>query len=259
MLNQKIVFITGASSGIGKACAKLFAKSGANLLLCARRIDLLNELAKELQQAYPVEIFTLALDVSQQAQVAEELKNLPQKWRDIDILINNAGLAAGFDSFQEGRLEDWNEMIETNIKGLLYMTKEMIPSMLQRNAGHIINIGSVAGHQVYPKGAVYCATKHAVKAITEGLRMDLSGTKIRVSSIDPGAVETNFSLVRFKNDAKRAASVYADFDPLTADDIADAIHYCATRPAHVNISEMIIMPTAQASATMIAREGKQKE
>jgi 3-hydroxy acid dehydrogenase / malonic semialdehyde reductase len=257
-LTGKIVFITGASSGIGAACARQFAQSGAKLLLCARRIDVLNQLAEQLQRDYGVEIYPFKLDVSQHAEVVDTLNALPDQWQKqkIDILINNAGLAAGLDPIQTGNIKDWEVMIDTNIKGLLYLTKEILPNMIDRNSGHIINIGSIAGHEVYPKGAVYCATKTAVNVLSQGLRMDLSGTKIRVSTVDPGAVETNFSLVRFKGDAKRAAAVYEGMDALTPEDIADAVLYCATRPPHVNISEVIIMPTDQASATIVARETK---
>lgn len=254
MLKNIIVFITGASSGIGAACAKKFAKAGANLLLCARQLEKLNELAQELKENFNSKIHTFRLDVSDYAQVSKTLHELPSEWRNVDILINNAGLAAGLDTIQEGSIEDWEEMINTNIKGLLYVTKETLPQMIERNKGHIINIGSVAGHVVYPKGAVYCATKHAVNALTNGLRMDLFGKKIRVSTIDPGAVQTNFSLVRFKGDEKRSAQVYEGMEPLSADDIADTILFVATRPPHVNISEVIIMPTDQASPTMIARK-----
>ncbi|MBA3660222.1 MAG: SDR family oxidoreductase [Gammaproteobacteria bacterium] len=254
MLRDKIVLITGASSGIGASCATYFAKAQAKLLLCARRVDVVNKLAEQLKQDYDVEIYTFKLDVSHHAEVKATLKALPENWQQVDILFNNAGLAAGLDPLQEGNVEDWEEMINTNIKGLLYVTREILPQMVRRNAGHIINMGSIAGHHVYPKGAVYAATKFAVNALSQGLRMDLLGTKIRVSSVDPGAVETNFSNVRFKGDANRSAMVYEGFEPLTPDDIADAVLYCATRPSHINISEVIIMPTAQASATMISRE-----
>lgn len=254
MLKNKIVFITGASSGIGSACAKQFAAVGAKLLLCARRIEMLNTLAKQLDAEYGVEVYTFGLDVQLSTQVAEKLTALPESWRNIDILINNAGLAAGLDTIQEGSLQDWEDMINTNIKGLLYVTKAILPHMIERNTGHIINIGSIAGHQVYPKGAVYCATKQAVNALSNGLRMDLLGTKIRVSTVDPGAVETNFSSVRFKGDTQRAAAVYDGMEPLRPEDVADAVVYCATRPPHVNISEIIIMPTDQASATMVHRK-----
>ena len=257
MLKNKIVFITGASSGIGTACAKQFAAIGAKLLLCARRIDILNRLKEELQDEHRVDVHTFCLDVRQSEQVTERLKRLSKEWQNVDVLINNAGLAAGLDPIQEGNFQDWDDMINTNIKGLLYVTKEILPQMVKRNTGHIINIGSIAGHQVYPKGAVYCATKQAVNALSNGLRMDLFGTKIRVSTVDPGAVETSFSTVRFKGDAKRAAAVYEGMEPLGPEDVADAVVYCASRPQHVNISEIIIMPTDQASATMIARKQEQ--
>lgn len=255
-LRDKIVFITGASSGIGTACAIEFAKQGAKLLLCARRINLLQELAKQLYDEFQIDVYPFELDVRNPTQVQEALSLLPDAWKNIDILINNAGLAAGFDLIPDANIQDWEDMIDTNVKGVLYITKAVLPQMINRNTGHIINIGSVAGHEVYPKGAVYAATKHAVNAITKGLRMDLLGKKIRVSTVDPGAVHTNFSTVRFKGDDKRAAAVYEGIEALTAHDIADAVIYCATRPSHVNISEIIIMPIAQASATMIDRQAK---
>lgn len=252
-LKDKVVFITGASSGIGAACAKRFAAAGARLLLCARRLEKLEELVSQLKKEFNSEIFIFELDVRRYQHVQVAIKNLPPEWKTIDILINNAGLAAGLDTLQEGDVNDWDVMIDTNVKGLLYVTKEILPSMIARNVGHIISIGSIAGHQTYPKGAVYCATKQAVNVISLGLRMDLLGTKIRVSTVDPGAVETNFSVVRFKGDMKRAEAVYKGMKPLTADDISDAVFYCASCPPHVNISEIIMMPTDQAAATMIAR------
>ena len=254
MLNGKIVLITGASSGIGTACAVEFAKARAKLILCARRIDVLNDLATRLQLEHGVDVRTLHIDVRQRLNVTDALTTLPDEWKVIDILINNAGLAAGLDLIHEGNIQDWEDMIDTNIKGLLYVTRAILPQMVDRNAGHIINIGSIAGHQIYPKGAVYCATKQAVNALSNGLRLDLFGTEIRVSTVDPGAVETNFSAVRFKGDTKRAAAVYEGMEPLKPEDIADAVIYCATRPPHVNISEVIIMPTAQASPTMTFRD-----
>ena len=253
MLKNKIVFITGASSGIGAACAEYFAKAGSKLLLCARRLEILNELATQLKNKYSIEMYTFQLDVGQYDQVKQALTSIPEPWKKIDILINNAGLAAGLDTLQEGDVQDWNVMIDTNIKGILYVTKEILPKMIECNSGHIINIGSIAGHQVYPKGAVYCATKHAVNALTQGLRQDLFGKKIRVSTVDPGIVQTNLSVVRFKGDQKRAAAVYEGIESLTPNDIADAVLYCASCPPHVNISEIIIMPTAQATATMVDR------
>ena len=253
-LKDKIVLITGASSGIGHACANYFAKASAKLLLCARRMDVLNTIAAQLISDYGVEVHAFKLDVRHHAELKEAFRQLPEKWRKVDILVNNAGLAAGLDTIQEGHIQDWEDMIDTNVKGLLYVTREVLPQMVDRNSGHIINIGSIAGHQIYPKGAVYCATKYAVNAISDGLRQDLLGTKIRVSTVDPGAVVSNFSTVRFKGDTKRAKAVYEGMEPLTPNDVADAVLYCATRPPHVNISEVIIMPTDQASATMVSRK-----
>lgn len=253
MLTNKIVFITGASSGIGAACAKHFAKAGAKLLLCARRLDAVNNLAAQLQTQFGIETHTFKLDVQHHDEVKNALQSLPAQWKKIDVLINNAGLASGLDTVQEGDIQDWEAMIDTNIKGLLYVTKEVLPEMIAKNSGHIISIGSIAGHQTYPKGAVYCATKAAVNIFSDGLRMDLLGKKIRVSTVDPGMVETNFSNIRFHGDEERAAAVYKGMQPLTADDIADAVLYCASCPPHVNISEIIIMPTDQAAATMVAR------
>jgi len=253
-LSQKTVFITGASSGIGAACARLFAAQGARLLLCARRHQKLVEVAQQLRQEYQSEVHTLQLDVTQWSEVQQQWGQLPAEWQQIDILVNNAGLSRGLENFQEGHMTDWHEMIDANVKGLLQVTRMVLPDMVERNQGHIINIGSVAGHQVYPKGAVYCATKHAVRALSQGLRMDLAGTKIRVSSVDPGAVETEFSLVRFHGDAQRAAAVYHGFTPLSATDVADAVLYCAQCPPHVNVSELLLMPTDQAAATMINRK-----
>jgi 3-hydroxy acid dehydrogenase / malonic semialdehyde reductase len=253
-LKDKIVLITGASSGIGKACARQFAAYGAKLLLCARRADQLDELASVLRSTHATAVYTLKLDVTDGSAVMDAFKQLPSEWQSIDILINNAGLAAGLDFIHEGLLDDWEAMIDTNIKGLLYVTKSTLPHMIAKDHGHIINIGSIAGHQTYPKGAVYCATKAAVNVLTQGLRMDLLGTKIRVTTVDPGAVHTNFSNVRFKGDQTRAESVYEGMTPLTADDVADAILYAASRKPHVNISEIIIMPTDQAAAMMVSRK-----
>jgi 3-hydroxy acid dehydrogenase/malonic semialdehyde reductase len=254
MLKGRVIFITGASSGIGLACAKQFAAAGAKLILSARRLDLLHEIKVQLEQEFNVEAHLIQLDVRQYMDVRSKLNQLPEGWKNIDVLINNAGLAAGLDAIQEASVQDWEAMIDTNIKGLLYVTREILPNMVARNVGHIINIGSIAGHQVYPKASVYIATKHAVKALSSAMRVDLFGTKIRVSSVDPGAVETNFSLVRFKGDKKRSKAVYEGMKPLDSQDIASAVFYCASCPPHVNVSEMIIMPTDQASATMIFRE-----
>jgi len=253
-LKNKTVFITGASSGIGAACAERFAQEGAKLLLCARRIEKLNQLAATLTKQYQTTIHCFQLDVTHSKNVTEKLTQLPPEWRTIDILINNAGLARGLDKIQEGAIQDWEEMINTNIKGLLYITRQILPDMVKRNTGHIINIGSVAGREVYPRGNIYLATKHAVRALNQAMRIDLSGTHIRVSSVDPGMVQTEFSLVRFKGDQTTADAVYKGMQPLTPQDVADAVAYCATCPPHVNISEILIMPTAQAAATVIHRE-----
>lgn len=253
-LKNKRVCISGASSGIGEACAKQFAERGAKLLLCARRSDKLSALAKALRETYQTDVHTFELDVRDAEAVLKAFNALPVEWQQIDILINNAGLAAGLETIQDADIADWDAMIDTNVKGLMYVTKAVLPNMIARNAGHIINLGSIAGHTVYPKGAVYCASKFAVNAFTQGLRMDLFGYTIRVTTVDPGAVETEFSLVRFKGDAERAKAVYAGMQPLTPHDVANTVLYCVSCPLHVNISEVIIMPTAQASATMVARE-----
>lgn len=252
-LEKKIVCITGASAGIGEACARVFAEGGAKLLLCARREDRLQALATELKEKYGTEIYTFALDVRAQSQVEQAFSHLPAAWQSIDILVNNAGLSSGLDLVHEADVEDWEVMIDTNIKGLLYVTRAVSPGMVERNSGHIINLGSIAGREAYRGGSVYCATKHAVRAFTHAFRMDLLAHGVRVSSIDPGFVETEFSLVRFKGDKARAAQVYRGMTPLTSDDIADAVYYAATRPAHVNVSEILIMPTDQASITQINR------
>jgi 3-hydroxy acid dehydrogenase/malonic semialdehyde reductase len=252
-LKNKIVFITGASSGIGAACARHFAKAGVKLLLCARNITLLEDLAEQLSNNYGTRVHVFQLDVRDKKAVFQQIEKLPVEWQAIDILINNAGLARGLDTIQEGDTEHWDEMIDTNVKGLLYVTRAVLPGMVQRDRGHIINIGSIAGHEVYPKGAVYCASKFAVRAITQGLRVDLINTHVRVSSVDPGLVETNFASVRFSGDAERAEKLYGSREPLTADDVADAILYCAQCPPHVNAAELLLMPSDQASATVARR------
>jgi 3-hydroxy acid dehydrogenase / malonic semialdehyde reductase len=253
-MKNKTVFITGASSGIGKACAEIFAKNGANLVLCARRYEILKKYAAELENKYHCHVYAFELDVRDHQAVKEKINSIPEKWQTIDVLINNAGLAAGRDKFQDASFEDWETMIDTNIKGLLYVTRAVLPEMIKRNQGYIINIGSIAGHEAYPMGNVYCATKFGVNALTRGLKMDLVDTNIRVSTVDPGMVETEFSMVRFKGDKERAKKVYAGLKSLTADDVADAVFYCASRPAHVNILEMIIVPSAQASVSVVHRK-----
>ncbi len=252
-LSGTIVCITGASSGIGMACAREFARQGAKLLLAARRKDRLEALATELKQQYKTEIHSLQLDVRDKAAVEAAFTSLPVVWQAIEILVNNAGLSRGFDKLHEGSVQDWEEMIDTNVKGLLYVSRFVIPGMVARKKGTILNIGSVAGHDVYPRGNVYCATKFAVDALTKGMRMDLLDTPLRVCTVDPGLVETEFSIVRFRGDESRAKTVYQNLQPLTPEDIADAVLYCATRPPHVQVAEMVVMPTAQASPTMVHR------
>lgn len=254
-LHDKIVFITGASSGIGKACALRFAENGANLILVARRQDKLDDLATFISKKFNNDVLTVRLDVRNKEEVLSSIQNLPKEWNKFDILINNAGLALTTDKFQDAKLENWETMIDTNLRGLLYVTHAILPRMIALNSGHIINIGSCAGHEYYPSGNVYSATKHAVKAISKSLRLDLMGTAIRVTEVAPGAVETEFSEVRW-NDKVRAKEFYKGFLPLTPDDIADAIVYCSTRPLHVNVSEISIFPTAQASANHLYREGE---
>ncbi|MDJ0696345.1 SDR family oxidoreductase [Mastigocoleus sp. MO_188.B34] len=253
-MNNKIVFITGASSGIGAACAKLFAGAGAKLILAARRKERLQELVKKLNLKSS-EFYLLELDVRDRKAVESAISSLPSEWSAIDVLVNNAGLSRGLDKLYEGDFQDWEEMIDTNIKGLLYMTRYIVPGMVSRGAGHLINIGSIAGHQTYPGGNVYCGTKAAVKSISEGLKQDLLGSPVRVTSVDPGLVETEFSEVRFHGDSDRAKKVYQGMTPLTPDDVADVVFFCATRPSHVNINDVILMPTEQASATLVHRQG----
>lgn len=252
-LTDKTVLITGASSGIGTACAHMFAKAGAKLILSARREKKLHALADTLQQKYQAQTLPLVLDVQQSDAINAAIQTLPADWAEIDILINNAGLSRGLDKQHEAPLQDWEEMIDTNIKGLLYMTRAIAPGMVDRNTGHVINIGSIAARYTYPGGSVYCATKAAVKVLTEGLKIDLLGTPIRVTNIEPGIVETEFSDVRFRGDTDRAKSVYSGMIALTPEDIADSILYAATRPPHVNISEIYLIPTDQSSGTLINR------
>lgn len=247
------VLITGASSGIGQACAEVFAAAGARLLLIARRLDRLEHLAAHLQTTYGVSSHCLGLDVRDRPQMDRVLNALAPEWSTIDILINNAGLSRGLETFPEASLEDWEEMIDTNIKGLLYVTRALLPGMLKQQRGHIINVGSIAGLQVYPRGHVYCATKAAVQALTAGLKLDLLGTPLRVTGIEPGLVETEFSQVRFHGDGDRAAKVYENLTPLTAQDVAETILFCASRPPHVNINQIVLMPVDQASTTLVYR------
>lgn len=245
-----MVFISGASSGIGMACAKLLAAQGCKLILTARRLERLNELSAQIQ----AQTLNLKLDVRNRKQVNEAIESLSTEWQQIEVLINNAGLSRGLDKLQEGSVEAWEEIIDTNVKGLLYLSRAIIPLMIKRQSGHVVNLGSIAGHQVYPGGNVYCASKSAVKALSEAIRIDLLGSNIRVTSIDPGMVETEFSQVRFYGDKERAKKVYDGLQALSPDDVADAILWSISRPAHVNISQMLIMPLAQATATLVHRQ-----
>jgi serine 3-dehydrogenase len=254
LLYNKTVFITGASAGFGKAIAELFAENKANLILAARRIDRLKKLGSALTKKYKVKVKTIKLDVRNNNEVKKAITSLEKEWRNIDILINNAGLARGFNKIYEGSEDDWNEMIDTNIKGLLYVTRQVLPLMIERKKGHVINIGSTAGHEVYPFGNVYASTKFAVKALTQSIRLDVLDKEIKVSSVDPGMAETEFSLVRFSGDKTRAKKIYEGVIPLKAEDIAEAVLFCATRSEHVNINEVIMTPLAQASSNHIIRK-----
>ncbi len=244
-MNDRIVFITGASAGIGQACAEAFAAEGARLVLAARRRDRLQSLAARLHEAHDTESLLVELDVRDREAVNAAVAGLPAAWADVDVLVNNAGLSRGLDRVQSGSHVDWEEMIDTNVKGLLWLTRAVLPGMVARDRGHVINVGSIAGHQIYQGGAVYCATKFAVRALSHGLRLDLVGTRVRCSTVDPGMVQTEFSEVRFRGDTDRAAAVYRNFPPLQPADIADAIVYCATRPPHVVVQDMVLMPQDQ--------------
>ena len=249
----KVVMITGASSGIGEACARLFAKNGYHLILNARRIHKLETLKNELFNNYNTQIQVLPFDVRNVNEVSNAISTIKEDFFP-DILINNAGLALGLSSFYEGNIEHWNTMIDTNIKGLLYTSRTVVPKMIERGNGHIINIGSIAGKEVYDKGNVYCGTKHAVDALTRSFRLELASKGIRVTGVHPGAVETEFSIVRFEGDIERAKKVYLGFEKLIAEDIADAVFWCATRKPHVNINDVVIMPQAQPMAGLIHRK-----
>jgi 3-hydroxy acid dehydrogenase / malonic semialdehyde reductase len=253
-LRGKTVFITGASAGIGAATAYAFAAEGARLLLAARRMEKLTVVADQALERGAAEVNAFELDVRNQPAVAEAVAGLPAGWSAIDILVNNAGLSRGLDKLYEGSIEDWEEMIDTNVKGLLYMTRAVVPGMVARGSGHVVNMGSTAGELPYPGGAVYCATKAAEKSINDGLRQDVLGTPVRVTSIDPGMVETDFSLVRFRGDEARAAKVYQGVTPLTPEDVADAILWAVSRPAHVNIAHVLMTSVAQANSLMFHRE-----
>ena len=248
----KTALITGATSGIGKATAQLLAKNNYKIILCGRREDRLNDLKQELSKF--TNVHTLNFDVRDKKAVLDSINSIPESFATIDILINNAGNAHGLDPIQNGNLDDWDAMIDSNVKGLLYVSKAIIPRMIAQKSGHIINIGSIAGKEVYPNGNVYCASKHAVDALSRAMRMDLNPYGIRVGGIHPGAVETEFSEIRFKGDIEKASNVYKGFQPLKAEDIADIIHFVVSRPYHINIADLLVLPTAQAAATILKRD-----
>jgi 3-hydroxy acid dehydrogenase/malonic semialdehyde reductase len=250
---SKIALITGATSGIGEATAHLFAQQGYQLILLARRADRLEKIAHHLEDKYAIATQQIIADVRNNEELINKLENLSQDWKKVDVLVNNAGLSQGLDSIDKGKTSDWDTMIDTNVKGLLYITKIVSNWMISQKSGHIVNIGSIAAKEVYPNGNVYCASKHAVDALNKGMRIDLLPHGIKVSAVHPGMVETEFSIVRFKGDEERAKKVYEGLEPLIADDIADAIWYMVSRPNHVNINEMVIMPSSQATATLVNR------
>ena len=251
---SKITLITGATAGIGEACAHVFARERYDVIITGRREDRLEKLAHQLKKEYNVNVITLEFDVRNREEVISKLEALPDEWKKINVLVNNAGLSQGLDPIQDGSYEDWETMIDTNVKGLLYVTKVVSNWMITNNFGHIVNLGSIAGKEVYPNGNVYCASKHAVDALNKGMRIDLLPYGIKVTAVHPGAVETEFSEVRFKGDKSRAKKVYDGFEPLVAKDIAETIWFVVSRPPHVNINELTIMPTAQANAMNIYRK-----
>jgi 3-hydroxy acid dehydrogenase/malonic semialdehyde reductase len=254
-MKGKTVFVTGASSGIGAATALEFARLGARLLLCARRVDRLREMEPALIEAGAAEVFNFELDVTDRGAVERTLNTLPETWREIDVLVNNAGLSRGLNKLWEDDVENWEEMIDTNVKGLLYVTRAVVPKMVARGSGHVIGLGSVAGHMTYANGAVYCATKAAEKSISEGLKLDLMGTPVRVTSVDAGMVESEFSVVRFRGDEARAEKVYQNITPLQPEDVADAIVWAATRPAHVNVHNILVTTIDQGNSVTFNRRG----
>lgn len=249
-----ITFITGATAGIGKSTAEIFAKNGYNLIVTGRRKDRLEAFSKQLKDNYKIDVLSLNFDVRNLKEVQDAVKSIPDDWKKINVLVNNAGLAVGLNSIQDGVTDDWDRMIDTNIKGLLYMTRTLVPLMTANGFGHIVNLGSIAGKEVYANGNVYCATKHAVDALSKSMRIDLLPHNIKVTAIHPGMVETEFSIVRFKGDEEKAKNVYKGVQPLTPDDIAETIYWTASRPSHVNINDVIIMPTVQATATTVLRK-----
>ena len=251
---KKIICITGASAGFGKATAEIFAKNGHDLIIAARRKEKINTLADELTQKYKVNILPIELDVRNKSAVKNAFNNLPENWKKIDVLINNAGLASGLDKIQDGNIDDWEKMLDTNVKGLLYVSNQVIPLMIAQKKGHIINIGSTAGKEVYQKGNVYCGSKHAVDALTKGMRIDLLEHGIKVTQIAPGAAETEFSEVRFYGDIEKAKNVYQGFKPMTAEDIAGIIYYTTTLPEHLCINDLVVTSLAQANSVYIHKE-----
>jgi len=248
---NKITLITGATSGIGKACAIRFAQHHHDLILTGRRAERLQQLSAELEKEYGIRSVALAFDIRKRQAVEEAISSLPDEWKNIEILVNNAGLAAGLNTVQEGLIDDWERMIDTNVKGLLYMSRAVLPLMISNKKGHVINIGSIAGKEVYPNGNVYCATKFAVDALSKGMRIDTVKQGIKVTQIAPGAVETEFSNVRFHGDDERAKTVYQGYDPLRPEDVAEVVYYATSLPKHVNINDLVLMPTAQASAVVM--------
>lgn len=250
---NKTILITGASSGIGEGCARKFASQGARLILNSRSADKLTALAEELKEKYDAECYLMPFDVCNRESAAAALNALPQEWKSIDVLINNAGLAIGVDKEYEGNLDEWDVVIDTNVKALLSMTRLVVPGMVERGRGHIINIGSIAGDAAYPGGSVYCATKAAVKALSDGLRIDLVDTPLRVTNIKPGLVETNFSVVRFRGDKEKADNVYRGIKPLNGDDIAEVVYFAASAPEHMQVAEILVMPTYQATGTIVSK------
>ena len=247
---NKITLITGATSGIGRSCAYIFAKNNHDLIITGRRKDRLDEIKNDLKVKFDINVLSLSFDIRDNEAVKNAISSMPSEWKNIKILINNAGLAVGLGTVQEGDVDDWERMIDTNVKGLLYMSRAVLPLLIKQNKGHVINIGSIAGKEVYPNGNVYCATKYAVDALTKAMRIDLVKHGIKVTQIAPGAIETEFSIVRFKGDKAKADNIYKGYQPLLPSDIADVIYYTTTLPSHVNINDLVLMPTAQASATV---------
>ncbi len=252
-MRDQIVLITGASSGIGAACARSLGAAGAKLVLVARRQERLQALKEELEREFALPVHTVVLDVRSSEAVEQAMADLPPSWSAIDILINNAGLSRGLDPLPAGQIQDWEEMIDTNIKGLLYVTRALVPGMIRRGRGHVVNIGSLAGYDTYPRGNVYCATKAAVRVLSTGLRQDLLGTPVKVSCVNPGLVETEFSQVRFKGDDLKAKQPYVGLTPLEAEDVAEVVLFCLTRPPHVNIPEILVLPRDQAGSQLVHR------